>query len=271
MRIAILDLYRGEANEGMRCIRQLAREWGSFHGMEVELQEFEVRNSGQLPDLSFDAYISSGGPGSPFDGEGQQWEADYFNWIRSLADWNGKDNGPKKPVFFICHSFQMACRYFDLGQVKQRKSTSFGVFPVHVTPAGQEDPLFSGLNDPFYVVDSRDWQVVEADVDELGTRGMTVLAIEKYRPHVPLAQAVMAARFNPWMAGTQFHPEADAIGMSMYLQRPDKKAIVTEQHGEDKWSSMVEQLADPEKIMWTYSHLLPNFLDQAHRCAAVVA
>ena len=63
--------------------------------------------------------------------------------------------------------------------------------------------------------------------------------------------------------GTQFHPEADAIGMAMYLQREDKKKVVIEAHGEEKWQSMVEQLMDPGKILWTYSHILPNFLTYA--------
>jgi hypothetical protein len=50
---------------------------------------------------------------------------------------------------------------------------------------------------------------------------------EKYRPHVPLDQAVMAMRFNPIWSRTQFHPEADAIGMSMYLQTEEKKKRVS--------------------------------------------
>lgn len=28
---------------------------------------------------------------------------------------------------------------------------------------------------------------------------------------------------------------------------------------------MVEQLLDPGKIMWTYQHILPNFLTEASR------
>jgi hypothetical protein len=51
--------------------------------------------------------------------------------------------------------------------------------------------------------------------------------------------------------------------MSMYLQREDKKKMVIENYGEEKWRSMLEHLSDPEKIMWTYSHILPNFLNQA--------
>jgi len=65
------------------------------------------------------------------------------------------------------------------------------------------------------------------------------------------------------MLGTQFHPEADAEGMTMYLQRQDKKDMVIENHGMDKWQSMIDHLNDPDKISWTYSHVLPNFLDQA--------
>jgi hypothetical protein len=65
------------------------------------------------------------------------------------------------------------------------------------------------------------------------------------------------------MIGTQFHPEADATGMSMYLQREDKKETVIDNHGFEKWQSMIEQLNDPDKIVYTYSHVIPNFLGQA--------
>ncbi len=73
----------------------------------------------------------------------------------------------------------------------------------------------------------------------------------------------MGMRFDPYMVGTQFHPEADAVGMSMYLQTEERKKTVIENHGEAKWSSMVEQLNDPDKIMWTYAHVIPNFLSSA--------
>jgi imidazoleglycerol phosphate synthase glutamine amidotransferase subunit HisH len=65
------------------------------------------------------------------------------------------------------------------------------------------------------------------------------------------------------MIGTQFHPEADAKGMSMYLQREDKKKTVIENHGYEKWESMIEQLNDPDKISQTNKLILPNFLKNA--------
>ena len=73
----------------------------------------------------------------------------------------------------------------------------------------------------------------------------------------------MGIRFNKYFIGTQFHPEADAIGMSMYLQTEEKKKTITENYGEAKWASMIEQLNDPEKILYTHNHILPNFLQQA--------
>ena len=166
----------------------------------------------------------------------------------------------QKNIFFICHSFQLACRYFNIATVCSRKSTAFGVFPVHMLEAGYDEPVFEALKDPFYGVDSRDFQVINPNESKLEAMGGHVLAIEKERPHVPYQRAVMSIRFNDNFIGTQFHPEADAMGMSMHLQKEDKKKIVIDNHGEAKWRSMIEHLNDPDKIMYTYKHILPNFL-----------
>ncbi len=266
LRIAILDLYEGQPNQGMRCIRQIISEWSNEFAPATIFDEFDVRQKLEVPDMSYDIYISSGGPGSPLESIGSEWEKHYFNWLHEVEEWNKDLQRPnKKFVFFICHSFQLVCRHYGIGDVGKRRSTAFGVFPVHVTLDGQQDPLFAGLKDPFYVVDSRDYQVTLPDWDKLKMIGATILCIEKYRPHVPYAQAVMGIRFNHYMAGTQFHPEADAPGMSIHLQTPEKKQTVIENHGFEKWESMVEQLNDPDKIMWTYSHVLPNFLTIAFK------
>ena len=264
IRIAILDLYEGAPNQGMRCLRQIIQDWATVNELTVTLDEFDVRLKNETPDASYDIYISSGGPGSPMDGLGSEWENRYFNWIQNIGNWNNDpENFPKKNVFFICHSFQLACRYYEIGNVCKRNSTAFGVFPVHMLLDGKNEPVFDGLPDPFYSVDSRDYQVIEPDQAKLRNMGAKLLALEKSRPHVPYERAVMAIRFNDYFLGTQFHPEADAEGMSMYLQREDKKQTVIENHGEEKWRSMVDQLQDPSKIMWTYSHIIPNFLNQA--------
>ena len=263
VKVAILDMYAREVNQGMRCIRQILNEWGAAHHYSVLVKEFDVRLQHKVPDTSYDIYISSGGPGSPLESEGSEWEKVYFGWLKNIEDWNNSENAQKKHVFFICHSYQLVCRHYQVGNVCKRKSTAFGVFPIHMNDAGRNEPVFENMPDPFYAVDSRDYQVIEPNFVQLIKSGATILAIEKERPHVPYERAIMAVRFNDHFIGTQFHPEADAEGMSMYLQREDKKKTVIENHGEDKWQSMIEDLSDPDKIMWTYQNILPNFLNQA--------
>jgi GMP synthase-like glutamine amidotransferase len=264
LRVAILDLYDGFANQGMRCIREIITEFGAIEGIQITYAEYDVRQKLEVPDLSYDLYISTGGPGSPLDSEGSEWEARYFKWFSALEAFNAsKNNLKKKPAFFICHSFQLICRHHGLGFVNKRKSTSFGVFPIHPIVETDTEPVFVGLKNPFYAVDSRDFQVTQPNHKKIREMGSRILCIEKDRPHVPLERAVMAIRFNPWMVGTQFHPEADAVGMSMYLQSEEKKATVIAAHGEEKWKSMIEHLEDPDKILYTQHHVLPNFLKEA--------
>lgn len=262
VKIAVLDLYEGYANQGMRCIREILNQFADLHHLDLQVQEFDVRLKNQVPDMSFDIFISSGGPGSPLESEGSEWEKVYFHWLKQVEHWNDNDaHVQKKYVFFICHSFQLACRHYRTGLVTKRKSTSFGVFPIHLLNDGKDEIVFDNLQDPFYAVDSRDYQVIKPNHNRMREMGGCILAIEKERPHVAhLERAVMAARFNDYMIGTQFHPEADAVGMSMYLQTEEKKKTVIENHGEEKWKSMIEHLNDPDKIVHTYKNVLPNFL-----------
>jgi len=264
LKCAILDLYEGQANEGMRCLRNILLEFSEQHNIEIERKEFDVRLKNEVPDMSFDIFISSGGPGSPLESRYSEWEEKYFGWLNEVERWNDNpDNLQKKFVFFICHSYQLAARHYHVATVSKRRSTAFGIFPIHMLEDGFEEPVFKGLNDPFYAVDSRDYQVTLPNESVLEKMGAKILCIEKERPHVPYERAIMGIRFNDHMIGTQFHPEADAAGMTRYLHREDKKKTVIENHGEEKWQGMLQHLNDPDKILWTYSHVLPNFLNQA--------
>lgn len=272
LRVAILDLYNGMPNQGMRCLRETMQQFAESTGWKILYDEFDVRRHGVVPDTGYNVYISSGGPGSPLESEGEAWDNAWMQWLEQILAWNNNpQNFPKKQVFFICHSFQLACRYFKVGLVCPRKSTAFGVFPVHLIHSDIDEPVFRGLKDPFYAVDSRDFQVIQPNYPQLRKLGARLLCIEKERPHVPLERAIMAIRFNEHMIGTQFHPEADALGMSMYLQQEDKRKTVIENHGFEKWKSMIEHLEDPDKIMWTYTHILPNFLHLAVASISTVA
>jgi homoserine O-succinyltransferase len=261
IRIAILDMYNNAANEGMRCIRQLLQRSATELEAEFQIDTYNVRAENQLPGLDYDAYISTGGPGSPLASD-EPWEAHYFTFIDALLLHN-RTQPVKKHMLLICHSFQLVSRHLGLGEVGKRKSTSFGVLPVHLTAAGEAEPVFAGLPEPFYTVDSRDYQLTDLHAERLAQLGGQVLCLEKERPHVPLARAIMAIRFTPEVLGTQFHPEADGEGMLRYMLTDERKQQVITAYGEAKYDEMVRLLADPTTIEHTESIVLPTFLRRA--------
>ena len=264
IKVAILDLYDGIPNEGMRGFQDILKRYRTKNQLNLSYEIFDVRGKCEAPDhKDFDIYISSGGPGDPLITEGTPWEKTYFNLIDKLEDHNLSNNPQKKHVFFVCHSFQLMCRKYQLGEINTRRSPSFGVLPVHQTKAGLGDPVFDGLADPFYAVDSRSWQVIHPNEKRFVDLGMQLLAIEKERPYVDLPRAMMAIRFSDYFISTQFHPEADAIGMQAHLLKEEKKNEVISEHGQDKYNEMLERLEDPDKIMHTQNTVIPNFLDQA--------
>jgi GMP synthase-like glutamine amidotransferase len=258
IKVAVIDMNNGSPNQGMRGIQEILQNYK----LDLTYDIFDIRQKNEVPDLSYDIYISSGGPGSPFDGENEKWEHDFFNLLGAIETFNAQ-NSLKKYVFLICHSFQLACRKYGLGTVAQRKSNAFGIFPINLTANGELEIVFDGLTNPFYSVDSRDWQVIQPNEAAFEAKGAKILAIEKERPHVALERCVMAIRFSEQIIGTQFHPEADPIGMKMYLLQEEKKQMIIKNHGEDKYWDMLNSLEDPDRITLTQSVILPNFLDQA--------
>jgi homoserine O-succinyltransferase/O-acetyltransferase len=264
IKIAVLDLYDGEANEGMRCIRDLLDTFKKESSYSVTYEIFDVRKLLQIPSLDFDVYVSSGGPGSPLTSEGSEWEENYFRLMDGIQMHN-QTSSRKKFVFLICHSFQVFCRFYGLAKVNKRKSTAFGAMPIHKTKSGKSETLFGNLRDPFWAVDSRDYQITKPDVSKIKKMGGQVLCLEKERPLVPLERATMAIRFNNQMIGTQFHPEADNDSLFMYLNREDKKKYVIDKYGEKKYTAMLQALNDPEKIKATHNTIIPTFLKQIER------
>jgi homoserine O-succinyltransferase len=272
IRFAILDLNEGRPNQGMKSINQVVKRWSVDKSVKIVYDVFDVRQKNELPDMSYDVYISSGGPGSPLNTRFEDWDIAWNRWFDEVIRYNeNPSNSQKKFVFLICHSFQLACRFFNAGLICKRRSTSFGVFPVHIMPDGMYDPVFNNLRNPFYAVDSRDYQLIQPNHELLHKMGAYITCIEKNRPHVPYERAVMGIRFSDYIFGTQFHPEADAVGMLKHFQEEEKRETVIINHGEAKLFSMIEQLDDPGKIMLTNHNLIPNFLDVAYSHLGVEA
>jgi GMP synthase-like glutamine amidotransferase len=257
LKVALLDMYRGEPNRGIPMLRSILAGYGGV----LRFDEFDVRLAGQLPDMDYHIYLFSGGPGDPLCADGE-WFNPFFSLIESLWTWNNTCV-EKKYVFFICHSFQMACHHFQVGTVTQRYKMSFGTYPVHKTAFGKSEVCFEGLPDPFYIADFRRYQVIRPQEERLRELGAKILCLEKLRPHVHLERAIMAIRFSPWMLGTQFHPEADPGGLLLYFREPERRASIEEEHGGARYDRMIRDLAHPGKIQRTFQTVLPRFLDQA--------
>lgn len=258
--LAILDMYDGEPNQGMRCIHDILSRFSDV----LSYREFDVRGKAELPDIrNFDVFISTGGPGDPQEGDGN-WDLRYNDFLDEIWIWN-QNHSQKKQLLLICHSFQMACKHFGLGQITKRKSTSFGVTPIHKTSEGLHDPLFVDLGNPFWAVDSRDYQVVQPNHRKFKALGAKIIALEKIRNHVEHERALMAIRFSNEIVGTQFHPEADPVSFLEHLKKPMVREKIIELKGKAKFRSMLEDLVDENKIYKTNETLIPNFLEQAIR------
>ncbi|MGB3545327.1 MAG: GMP synthase [Saprospiraceae bacterium] len=260
IKLAIIDLYGGIPNQGMRCIREIVEGFSD----RIDYEVFDLRRTNKAPGLDFDIYISSGGPGDPRL-SGDAWEKVWGSWLDSvwLHNQTVREPSKRKNVFFICHSFQMAVRHFDLAEVEERQSMAFGIFPFDPNEDGDKEPLFAELDRPFWVTDFREYQILQPNEEALNAFGATVLGLEKERPNVPLERAIMAIRWTDEIFGTQFHPEADADGMMEHFRRPDIKEKIFEEHSEEKWDNMMRHLRDPDKIARTHDAIIPEFIRRA--------
>ncbi len=265
IKAAIIDLYNNEENQGMRCIQDLLVEadqkYAMYGGLDYKI--YDSRFKDEVPDTSYDIYISSGGPGDPFDGEGTKWEKKYFKLLDKIWSHNQKNTKKKKYVLFICHSFQIMARYYNLGEVIARRSKSFGIVPIHKTEIGRLDNILKGLPNIFYGADFRSYQVVHPNKKAFSELGAKLIAIEKLRPNIDLPRAMMGVRISNEIIGTQFHPEADIASMQHHFMQPERQKQVVDEYGQKKLDDMIEHLENPENITLTRNTVIPNFLKYA--------
>jgi len=257
-RAALVDMYHGEPNRGIPMLKNILGN----HAHSMTFDHFDVRAKNELPDLSYDIYLFSGGPGDPLLNDGP-WFERFFNLMQELWDWNAAHLSPeeKKYCFFICHSFQMACHHFGLGEITQRFKMSFGTYTVHKTFWGKQEILFENLADPFYIADFRRYQVISPRHEQFKKMGAHILCLEKLRPHVHYERALMAVRFSDAMIGTQFHPEADPNGLLTYFMEDARRQSIVDEHGTARYERMIRDLSNPHKIQHTFDTIIPGFLE----------
>ena len=258
IKVAVLDMYNGEPNQGMRCIIDIINSFNQL----VNFKIFDIRGKKEFPDVNkYDIFISSGGPGNPLEGDGN-WDHKWYNLIGELWQHN-QNNENKKHILFICHSFQMACHYFGVAKITKRKSTSFGVMSIHRDGHGEDEVIYNGLENPFWAIDSRDYQVVQPHLEVFEDNGFEIISLEKIRNHVELERAIMGVRFSKEFVGVQFHPEADPISFIENLKNKEKRNKIINLKGKEAYLEMLEKLIDEDTIYKTNETIIPNFLRQA--------
>jgi homoserine O-succinyltransferase/O-acetyltransferase len=271
-RLCIVDMNDGHVNQAMRCFRSIAarffqRVTEANPGVECKLVEVSPRNTEDDVPRDCDLYLSSGGPGSPFDGDGKQWPNRYYRYLDDVVEAAEEGGADQKALFAVCYSFEMIIRHFKIAEMKPRAERKFGVMPVYTTPEGQEHPLLAPFADRLFAFEHRNWEAIDLDTRKLAALGGQLLARES-RDGVSKGRAVLGVDVTSGIEAVQFHPEADRAGVVSWVSRPDQAAAFKATYGEVTYAAMLRTLDDPRRLARTYALVIPGWLARKFNLAA---
>ena len=152
--ICLLDMNDGYPNQAMRCIGVLLRRFEALvhaknPGLPFCVKHVSPRDLGHLPPRDADLYLSTGGPGSPYDGDGTPWYREYCRFLDDVAETAAAIPDRAPSLFAVCYSFEIAVRHFEIAKLGRRATTKLGVMPVYVTSEGRKHPLTSAFTTGF--------------------------------------------------------------------------------------------------------------------------
>lgn len=230
--IALIDLNARHSNHGVPSIVSMVEAAG------CQVECFEPRVEGSLPGPGFDAYILSGGPGSPL--EDAPWR---HALMQAITQWQA-------PVVGVCMGFQVLAQVYGW-TVQLLSRPRFGVHPLRLTHAGRSDPLLAPL-----IADAAFEQRRFGVFAPPSIEG-TVLATSEQGD-------VTAARFSPEVLGVVFHPEAHpGLVERLFTEDSPVREKLLERHGPDNLQRMTSLIP---KLNGPFQTILPGFLRQAQRC-----
>ena len=264
LRVCIVDMNDGHVNQAMRCLRGIVsrffRHVQAYNpALPCELTEVSPRNTNDVVPDDCDLYLSSGGPGSPYDGDGMPWVESYSRFVDGIVESCTKGGPDQRSLFAICYSFELVVRQFRLAEIAPRADRKFGVMPVYMTAEGQHHPLLSPFGDRLFAFEHRNWEAVELDRAALATLGGKLLAQES-RDGVSKGRAILGLDVAPGVEAVQFHPEADRPGVMNWVARPDQAAAFKATYGELTYKAMLRTLDDPRRLARTYALLIPGWM-----------
>ncbi|MBL8714671.1 MAG: hypothetical protein JNL79_01675 [Myxococcales bacterium] len=268
LRVGIVDMNAGHANQAIRCLGVIldhfeARVVAKNPGLKMSRAHVSPRDKDEATPRDCHLLLCSGGPGSPFDGDGEDWVDDFGDLLDHVVDENtrtmvgGIGHGPG--LFAVCYSYEMAVRHFDVADLRPRATRKFGVMPIYTTDEGRQHPLLADFGDRLFAFEHRNWEAVGLDESALARHGGTLLARES-RDGFSKGEALMAFDFAPGVEGVQFHPEADRPGVMAWVARPDQAAAFKEAYGITTYERMVKTVDDPMRLARTFALMIPGFL-----------
>lgn len=180
--------------------------WGDFEDwfqkqINVEdsrLKIVDVRR--RLPDLPFEDILGVIISGS------HSMVTDQTRWMQRLSKWliKAADNGV--PILGICFGHQIIARTFG-GKVDYHpKGKELGLVNIILTPEGQADPLFNGLEPIFQQPCAHSQSALKLPAEAI------LLAFNDHESH-------QAFRIGSTIWGLQFHPEFHSAILECYHQK----------------------------------------------------
>lgn len=255
----------GHENQAMRCFRLISSE---FHrhvrkqnpDIELELVHVSPRDKDEMPPNDCDLYLSSGGPGSPFEGDGKAWCSGYSRFLDGVVEDTLSRGDNARSLFGVCYSFEMIVRHFKVATMALRATRKFGVMPIYTTREGREHPLLEVFGDRLFAFEHRNWEAIDLDEAQLKKIGGSLLARESREGQDDKGVAVLGLLAAPGVETVQFHPEADRMGVVSWVRKPDQAAAFRMAYGDETYERMLKTLDDPNRIARTFSMLIPGWL-----------
>ena len=272
LRVCIVDMNNGHVNQAMRCFRGIVDQFFErVHAynpdVPCEVVEVSPRDTNNPIPADCDLYLSSGGPGSPFDGDGEPWTFDYARFVDGVVESVIQGGSDQRALFAICYSFEVVVRHYALAQIVPRVDRKFGIMPIYTTTAGQHHPLLAPFKDRLFAFEHRNWEAVDIDQRKLDSFGGSVLALES-RDGVSKGRAILGLDVAPGVEAVQFHPEADRAGVVNWIARPEQAAAFKATYGELTYQAMLRTLDDPKRLARTYALVIPSWLSRRFNAIA---
>lgn len=123
----ILDMYNGQTGRGIPAIQAALAQSGFHDVLTIDVRAMQAGQTLPAPHEA-DLWVSSGGPGDPADCG--TWGAAYGAWLDALMAHNQQNPTQLVRAWLICHSFQVASVYWQLGTPQARPQGLLkGVYP----------------------------------------------------------------------------------------------------------------------------------------------